>query len=75
MRCPWRWGITTTTPLSAFASALQATADQRRATERLLSAFTAHKINRPASADGLVELEEFEHAAAFSAAAWRFCRY
>ena len=52
--------------LSAFASAPQATADQRRATERLLSAFTAHKINRLASADGLVELEEFEHAAAFS---------
>jgi hypothetical protein len=52
--------------LSAFASAPQATLEQRRATERLLSAFTAQKINRLASADGLVELEEFEHAAAFS---------
>ena len=52
--------------IAAFASAPQATADLRRATERLLSAFTAQKINRLASADGLVELEEFEHAAAFS---------
>src|SRR5207248_2432314 len=52
--------------IAAFASAPQATGDQRRATERLLSAFTAQKINRLASVDGLVELEEFEHAAAFS---------
>lgn len=52
--------------ISAFASATQATAEDRRATERLLSAFTAQKINRLGSADGLVELEEFEHAAAFS---------
>src|SRR5262249_32364091 len=51
--------------LAAFASAPQATLEQRRATERLLAAFTAQKINRLASADGLVELEEFEHAAAF----------
>jgi hypothetical protein len=52
--------------LAAFASATQATAEERRATERLLSAFTAQKINRLGSADGLVELEEFEHAAAFT---------
>jgi hypothetical protein len=52
--------------IAAFASAPQANADQRRATERLLSAFTAQKINRLASADGLIELEEFEHASAFA---------
>jgi hypothetical protein len=52
--------------IAAFASPLQATADQRRATERLLSAFTAQKINRLAAPDGLVELEEFEHVAAFT---------
>ena len=51
--------------ISAFAAA-QATPDQRRATERLLAAFTSQKVNRLASADGLVEIEEFEHAAAFA---------
>lgn len=52
--------------IAAFASAPQATAEERRATERLLAAFTAQKINRLASADGLVELEEFEHTVGFS---------
>jgi hypothetical protein len=52
--------------IAAFASQPQATVEERRATERLLSAFTSQKINRLASPDGLVELEEFEHAAAFS---------
>ena len=52
--------------LSAFASAPQATAEERRAAERLLAAFTAQKVNRLASADGLVELEEHEHAGGFS---------
>jgi hypothetical protein len=52
--------------IGAFASATEASAEGRRATERLLSAFTAQKVNRLGSADGLVELEEFEHAAAFS---------
>jgi hypothetical protein len=52
--------------LAAFASPPQASTDQRRTAERLLAAFTAQKINRLASADGLVELEEHEHAAAFS---------
>ncbi len=52
--------------IAAFASATQATAEQRRATECLLSAFTAQKINQLASADGLVQLEEFEHGVAFS---------
>ncbi|MEO6525025.1 MAG: hypothetical protein ABIP93_00205 [Gemmatimonadaceae bacterium] len=52
--------------LAAFASTPSATAEQRRATERLLAAFTSQKVNRLGSADGLVELEENEHAAAFS---------
>ncbi len=52
--------------IAAFASAPQATAEQRRATERLLSAFTSQKINQLASSDGLVQLEEFEHGVAFS---------
>lgn len=51
--------------LAAFAAA-QATPDQRRATERLLAAFTAQKVNRLGSADGAVELEEHEHAVAFA---------
>jgi len=52
--------------LAAFASAPQAGADDRRATERLLAAFTSQKVNRLGSADGLVEIEEHEHDAAFS---------
>ncbi|MFT3666671.1 hypothetical protein [Piscinibacter sp.] len=51
--------------LAAFAAA-QATPEQRRATERLLTAFTAQKINRLGAADGAVELEEHEHAIAFA---------
>lgn len=51
--------------LAAFA-AHGASPDQQRATERLLTAFTSQKVNRLASADGLVELEEFEHGAAFA---------
>jgi hypothetical protein len=51
--------------IAAFATATQATAEERRANERLLSAFTAQKINRLASPDGLVELEEFEHDISF----------
>ena len=52
--------------LAAFAAPSPATAEQRRTTERLLAAFTSQKVNRLASADGIVELEEHEHAAAFS---------
>ena len=52
--------------LAAFAVAPPATTEQRRTTERLLAAFTAQKINALALANGLVELEEHEHAAAFS---------
>ena len=51
--------------LAAFA-AHGASPDQQRATERLLTAFTSQKVNRLASADGLVELEEYEHGAAFA---------
>ncbi len=47
-------------------AAAQATPDQRRATERLLAAFTAQKVNRLGAADGAVEIEEHEHAAAFA---------
>ena len=52
--------------LAAFASDPAAKIEERRATERLLAAFTSQKVNRLGSADGVVELEEFEHAAAFS---------
>ena len=51
--------------LAAFAAG-QATPAQRRATERLLTAFTAQKVNRLGSADGAVELEEYEHGIAFA---------
>lgn len=52
--------------LAALSAAPQATPAQRRASERLLTAFTAQKVNRLGSPDGLVELEEHEHAAGFS---------
>lgn len=51
--------------LAAFAAAGRPESE-RRATERLLAAFTAQKIGRLASADGVVEIEEHEHAAGFS---------
>ena len=51
--------------VSSFA-AHGATPDQLRATERLLTAFTSQKVNRLASPDGLVELEEYEHAAGYA---------
>ena len=52
--------------LAAFASAPEAKPEERRATERLLTAFTAQKVGSLASANGLVELEEHEHSASFS---------
>lgn len=52
--------------LLAALAAPQASPEQRRSSERLLAAFTAQKVNRLGSADGLVELEEHEHAAAFA---------
>lgn len=51
--------------LAAFAAA-QATPDQRRATERLIAAFTAQKVSQLGAPDGAVELEEHEHAVAFA---------
>jgi len=51
--------------LAAFASAAAASADARRSTERLIAAFTAQKVSELGSADGLVKLEEAEHAGAF----------
>lgn len=51
--------------ISAFA-AQGASPDQLRATERLLTAFTTQRVNRLASPDGVVELEEFEHAAGYA---------
>lgn len=52
--------------LAAFAAAPQASTDARRATERLIAAFTSQRVNRLGSADGLVEIEEGEHGGAFS---------
>ncbi|MFN7929975.1 MAG: hypothetical protein U0Y68_19055 [Blastocatellia bacterium] len=52
--------------LAAFAAPPAATTEQRRTTERLLAAFTAQKVDALGSANGLVELEEHEHSAAFS---------
>ncbi len=51
--------------LAAFA-AFGATPDQERATEQLLTAFTAQKMNQLGSPDGLVALQEGEHGAAFA---------
>lgn len=52
--------------LAAFAAPQGAGLEQRRASERLLGAFTSQKVNRLGSADGAVELEEHEHAVAFA---------
>jgi len=40
--------------------------DARRAAERLLSAFSGHLLDRLATPDGLVDIEEHEHASAFT---------
>jgi hypothetical protein len=54
--------------VAAFAAASHPAGD-RRDVERLLAAFTAHKIGRLAAPDGIVEVEEHEHAAGFSSLA------
>jgi len=41
-------------------------AEQRRAVERLLSAFTGRLLDRLGSADGLVDIDEYEHARGFA---------
>lgn len=45
----------------------ETTLGARRSAERLLSAFTGHLLDRLATADGLVDIEEYEHAAGFTA--------
>jgi len=52
--------------LAALASVPGVSEDRRRDTERLLEAFTAQKINRMGTPDGIVEIEELEHARAFT---------
>ena len=52
--------------LSSFSTSTSASDTDRRATERLLAAFTSQKVNRLGTADGIVELEDDEHAAAFT---------
>jgi hypothetical protein len=54
---------------AALASATLASSDpeERRALERLLAAFTGHLLDRVGSSDGLVDVEEHEHAAGFVA--------
>ncbi len=52
--------------LAALASVPSAPEAKRRDTERLLEAFTAQKINRIGTSDGTVEIEELEHARAFT---------
>ena len=41
--------------------------EARRSAERLLSAFSGHLLDRLATPDGLVDVEEHEHAAGFTA--------
>lgn len=52
--------------LAALATSATASVNERRSTERLLAAFTSQKMNRLAAPNGIVELEELEHSAAFS---------
>jgi hypothetical protein len=51
--------------LSALLNVPGTTAEQRRNTERLLDAFTAQKINRLGSPEGITEIESYEHDAGF----------
>ncbi len=52
--------------LAALAAAGETDPQTRRATERLLAAFTSQKVNRLDAPDGLVEIEEREHAGGFA---------
>ncbi len=52
--------------LAALASVPSAPASQRRDTERLLEAFTAQRLNRIGTPEGIVEIEEVEHSRAFT---------
>jgi hypothetical protein len=53
--------------LAALAVPASATPDQRRDAERLLAAFTAQRLDRIADPNGIVDIEEQEHAAGFTA--------
>lgn len=55
--------------IAALAAVPGAPASARQATERLLSAFTAQRINRIGTPDGAVEIEEHGHASAFASLA------
>lgn len=52
--------------LAALAVPEDADIEARRAADRLLTAFTAQKVDRLGAADGAVELEEYEHGVAFA---------
>ena len=52
--------------IAALSSPAQASSEQRRQRELLLTAFTAQKIARIAAPDGVVEIEQHAHAAGFS---------
>lgn len=53
--------------IAALASAALATEDvaDRRANERILAAFSGHVLDRIGTADGVVDIEEFEHDSGF----------
>jgi hypothetical protein len=52
--------------LAALASIPGTSEDRRRDTERLLDAFTAQRINRIGTPEGIAEIDEFEHSRAFT---------
>lgn len=52
--------------VAALAVPASASLEERRSADRLLTAFTAQKVDRLGAADGAVELEEHEHGAAFA---------
>ena len=62
------WGEHNDDVAAALASSALASDDAsaRRAYERLLAAFTGNLVDRIDSADGLVDIEEWEHAAGYA---------
>ena len=62
------WGAHDHDVAAALAASTLAPANaaERRGYERLLSAFTGHLIDRIDSGDGIVDVEEWEHAAGFA---------
>ena len=61
-----RSASTTTTSSRPSACSPGTTPDERRDAERLLEAFTFQKLSDLGSPDGVAEIEETEHAAAFA---------